>query len=188
MPVYAGMSNGHRFAAGFAGAAGVYDRGRAPFGPETVAALRLVAGTRVLDLAAGTGLASVALVTAGFDVVAVESLAEMRRGWRCRRRALMSGTAAPRRSRSRTARSTVSWSPTPSTGSTHRARPPRSRGSPARGPGWRWSGAGPTGRGRPTEARPGQRGSPSVEHDLIEEGVDQVVQPYRADVWRTLRT
>jgi len=72
------MAEPHRYAAAFAGAAAVYDQGRAPFGPETVAALGLPAGGRVLDLAAGTGLASRALVAAAFEVVAVEPLAEMR--------------------------------------------------------------------------------------------------------------
>ncbi len=72
------MAAPHRYAAAFAAAAAVYDQGRAPFGPQTVAALGLPAGGRVLDLAAGTGLASRALVAAGFEVVAVEPLAEMR--------------------------------------------------------------------------------------------------------------
>jgi SAM-dependent methyltransferase len=59
-------------------AAGVYDRGRAPYPPELVAALGLPAGGRVLDLGAGTGLLSRALAIAGYDVVAVEPGAAMR--------------------------------------------------------------------------------------------------------------
>jgi len=64
---------------GFEGsAAGVYDRGRAPYPPELVQAMELPPGARVLDLAAGTGLLSSALSRAGFDVVAVEPSAAMR--------------------------------------------------------------------------------------------------------------
>lgn len=69
----------HRHAKGFEGsAAAVYDRGRAPYSPELVKELGLPPGTRVLDLAAGTGLLSSALSRAGFDVVAVEPSAAMR--------------------------------------------------------------------------------------------------------------
>jgi SAM-dependent methyltransferase len=59
-------------------AAGVYDRGRAPYPLELIAALDLPAGGVVLDLGAGTGLLSRALAIAGHDVVAVEPGAAMR--------------------------------------------------------------------------------------------------------------
>lgn len=59
-------------------AAGVYDRGRAPYPPELVAAFGLPSGGVVLDLGAGTGLLSRALAAAGHDVVAVEPDASMR--------------------------------------------------------------------------------------------------------------
>ena len=54
-------------------AAAAYDAGRAPYVPEVVAALGLPRPpARVLDLAAGTGLLSRALLAAGHEVVAVE--------------------------------------------------------------------------------------------------------------------
>lgn len=60
----------HRFSGP---AAEAYDRGRAPYVPEVVAALDLPAPpSRVLDLAAGTGLLSRALLAAGHEIVAVE--------------------------------------------------------------------------------------------------------------------
>lgn len=60
----------HRFSGA---AADAYDAGRAPYLPEVVAALDLSAPpSRVLDLAAGTGLLSRALMQAGHEVVAVE--------------------------------------------------------------------------------------------------------------------
>lgn len=69
----------HRHIKGFEGsAAAVYDRGRAPYPPVVVEALGLTPGSRVLDLAAGTGLVSEALTCAGFEVVAVEPSAAMR--------------------------------------------------------------------------------------------------------------
>lgn len=76
----------------FAGnAAAVYDRGRAPYTPAVVAALELPAG-RVVDLAAGTGLLTRALLTAGIaDVVAVEPSADMRS--RLRAPTVLAGTA-----------------------------------------------------------------------------------------------
>lgn len=59
-----------------------YDRGRPGYDPEVVAAiaeeLGLTAGTRVLDLAAGTGLLSRELADMGAEVVGVEPLADMR--------------------------------------------------------------------------------------------------------------
>jgi len=60
----------HRFSGA---AADAYDAGRAPYLPEVVAALDLpTAPARVIDLAAGTGLLSRALLGAGHVVVAVE--------------------------------------------------------------------------------------------------------------------
>jgi len=54
-------------------AAAAYDTGRTPYVPEVVAALKLPRPpARVLDLAAGTGLLSRALLAAGHEVVAVE--------------------------------------------------------------------------------------------------------------------
>jgi SAM-dependent methyltransferase len=73
------VDRAHRFAWGFGRvAAAAYDAGRAPYEPETVAALGLPARGRVLDLAAGTGLLSAALLAAGHDVTAVEPMPEMR--------------------------------------------------------------------------------------------------------------
>jgi SAM-dependent methyltransferase len=69
----------HRYATAFGEtAAAAYDSGRAPYVPEVVSALGIEPGARVLDLAAGTGLLSEALDGAGYDVVAIEPLAEMR--------------------------------------------------------------------------------------------------------------
>lgn len=54
-------------------AAAAYDAGRATYVPEVLAAMELPAApARVLDLAAGTGLLSRALLATGYDVVAVE--------------------------------------------------------------------------------------------------------------------
>ncbi|MGI8624692.1 MAG: class I SAM-dependent methyltransferase [Solirubrobacteraceae bacterium] len=54
-------------------AAAAYDAGRAAYVPEVLAAMELPAApARVLDLAAGTGLLSRALLAAGYQVVAVE--------------------------------------------------------------------------------------------------------------------
>lgn len=62
--------------------AGAYDRGRPRYGEHVVAELaaelHLRAGARVLELGAGTGQLSRALLAGGFDVVAVEPLASMR--------------------------------------------------------------------------------------------------------------
>jgi SAM-dependent methyltransferase len=75
-----GLSNVHRAAAvGFARSAQAYERGR-PSYPDA-AVDRLVAallGTEVIDLAAGTGKLTRALVARGLDVTAVEPVAEMR--------------------------------------------------------------------------------------------------------------
>jgi SAM-dependent methyltransferase len=70
----------HRAAAvGFARSADAYERGRPDYPDAAVD--RLVAalpGPRVVDLAAGTGKLTRALVARGLDVVAVEPVAEMR--------------------------------------------------------------------------------------------------------------
>jgi SAM-dependent methyltransferase len=56
-----------------------YARGRPRLGPQPVAVIcEAVGGPRVLELGAGTGLVSRALVDAGLDVVALEPLAAMR--------------------------------------------------------------------------------------------------------------
>jgi SAM-dependent methyltransferase len=69
----------HDLVAGFVDAAAAYDRGRPRYAPAVVAAIvGAVPGPRVLDLAAGTGLLSRALLDAGKDVVAVEPLDGMR--------------------------------------------------------------------------------------------------------------
>ncbi len=71
----------HPLVDGFADAAG-YDLGRPRYGAEVVdaivGALGTAAGAPVLELGAGTGQLSVALVDAGFDLRAVEPLAQTR--------------------------------------------------------------------------------------------------------------
>jgi predicted RNA methylase len=66
----------HPLAERFAGVAGAYERGRPEYAPAVVGAiaaeLRIPPGARVLDLAAGTGKLTRALLNAGLDVVAVE--------------------------------------------------------------------------------------------------------------------
>jgi SAM-dependent methyltransferase len=72
----------HRLAARFADVAGAYDRGRPDYAPAVVGAiaaeLSLPAGAPVLDLAAGTGKLTRALLRAGLDVVAVEPQSQLR--------------------------------------------------------------------------------------------------------------
>jgi SAM-dependent methyltransferase len=72
----------HPLAEHFASVAGAYERGRPEYPPSAVGALvaelGLAPGARVLDLAAGTGKLSAALLDAGLDVVAVEPLASLR--------------------------------------------------------------------------------------------------------------
>jgi SAM-dependent methyltransferase len=72
----------HPLAAGFAGVADAYERGRPEYAPAVVGAiaaeLALSPGARVLDLAAGTGKLTRALLAAGLDVVAVEPQEPMR--------------------------------------------------------------------------------------------------------------
>lgn len=72
----------HPLAEQFASVADAYERGRPETPPAVVGALAaelaISPGARVLDLAAGTGKLSRALLAAGFDLVAVEPLASLR--------------------------------------------------------------------------------------------------------------
>src|SRR5690349_17254359 len=72
----------HPLAEQFAALAQVYERGRPGYPPAVVGAigaeLGLAPGARVLDLAAGTGKLTRALVAGGFDVVAVEPIESLR--------------------------------------------------------------------------------------------------------------
>jgi SAM-dependent methyltransferase len=72
----------HPLATQFAAVAGEYERGRPDYPPAAVGALAaelgLRPGSRVLDLAAGTGKLTRALVRHGLDVVAVEPQAPLR--------------------------------------------------------------------------------------------------------------
>jgi SAM-dependent methyltransferase len=72
----------HPLAAQFAEVAAAYERGRPDYAPAVVGAiaaeLRIPPGGRVLDLAAGTGKLTRALLGAGLDVVAVEPQASLR--------------------------------------------------------------------------------------------------------------
>lgn len=72
----------HPLAQQFAAVAEAYERGRPEYPPAVVGALTaelgVGAGGRVLDLAAGTGKLSRALLAGGFDVIAVEPLESMR--------------------------------------------------------------------------------------------------------------
>jgi SAM-dependent methyltransferase len=75
------MTDLHALVAGFSDAE-VYERGRPAHGQPVVdavaQALELAPGAAVLDLGAGTGKLSRALIAGGFDVVAVEPLEGMR--------------------------------------------------------------------------------------------------------------
>jgi SAM-dependent methyltransferase len=72
----------HPLSAGFAEVAGAYERGRPEYAPAAVGAvaaeLGIPAGGQVLDLAAGTGKLTRALLGVGLDVVAVEPQLELR--------------------------------------------------------------------------------------------------------------
>jgi SAM-dependent methyltransferase len=72
----------HPLAERFGVVADHYERGRPEYAPAAVGALMaelgLERGARVLDLAAGTGKLTRALLSCGLDVVAVEPLAELR--------------------------------------------------------------------------------------------------------------
>jgi MOSC domain-containing protein YiiM/SAM-dependent methyltransferase len=69
-------------AKGFSAGADAYERGRPSYSPDAIARLvdelRIGPGTRVLDLAAGTGKLTRQLVDTGAELVAVEPIAEMR--------------------------------------------------------------------------------------------------------------
>lgn len=69
-------------AKGFSAGADAYERGRPSYSAEAVARLvaelRIGPGTRVLDLAAGTGKLTRQLIETGAELVAVEPIAEMR--------------------------------------------------------------------------------------------------------------
>ena len=69
-------------AKGFAAGADAYERGRPGYSEaaiaKLIAELRIGAGTRVLDLAAGTGKLTRALLPSGAELVAVEPIREMR--------------------------------------------------------------------------------------------------------------
>ena len=72
----------HPLAARFADVAESYERGRPDYAPAVIGAiageLRLGDGDTVLDLAAGTGKLSRALLAGGLDVVAIEPQAPLR--------------------------------------------------------------------------------------------------------------
>ena len=72
----------HPLAANFADVAEAYERGRPEYAPAVIGALaaelRIGPGDRVLDLAAGTGKLTRALLAGGLDVVAVEPQAPLR--------------------------------------------------------------------------------------------------------------
>jgi SAM-dependent methyltransferase len=72
----------HPLAERFASVADTYERGRPDYAPAVIGALAaelaLARGDRVLDLGAGTGKLTRALLAAGLDVTAVEPQAELR--------------------------------------------------------------------------------------------------------------
>ncbi len=72
----------HPLASNFADVADAYERGRPDYPPAVVGALAaelgIESGARVLDLAAGTGKLTRALLGAGLEVVAVEPQAPLR--------------------------------------------------------------------------------------------------------------
>jgi SAM-dependent methyltransferase len=65
-------------ATGFARAAEAYERGRPGYPEDALEWLAAQLGQRVIDLAAGTGMLTRELAGRGFDVVAVEPVAQMR--------------------------------------------------------------------------------------------------------------
>ena len=81
-PYSSGMQIHEQAAKGFASAADAYERGRPEHGSESVELiareLGLQPGPRVVDLGAGTGKLTRTLVAAGFDVLAIEPIDEMR--------------------------------------------------------------------------------------------------------------
>jgi SAM-dependent methyltransferase len=72
----------HPLAVGFAEVTGAYERGRPEYAPAVVGAiaaeLSIPAGAPVLDLGAGTGKLTRALLSVGLDVVAVEPQSSLR--------------------------------------------------------------------------------------------------------------
>jgi SAM-dependent methyltransferase len=77
-------------AGSFGGVAEAYERGRPRYEPHVIAAIgELAGGPRILDVGAGTGRLSAPLLQAGYDVVAVEPLDEMR--------AILAGHIGPER-------------------------------------------------------------------------------------------
>jgi SAM-dependent methyltransferase len=72
----------HPLAEQFASVAGAYERGRPDYAPAVVGALaaelKIAPGAPVLDLAAGTGKLTRALLAAGFDAIAVEPQSSLR--------------------------------------------------------------------------------------------------------------
>lgn len=68
----------HAAATGFAQSAPAYDRGRPGYPDEAVDWLAARLGPCVVDLAAGTGKLTRPLAARGFEVIAVEPIAEMR--------------------------------------------------------------------------------------------------------------
>jgi SAM-dependent methyltransferase len=79
---FAEMAIHESAAKGFSAGADAYERGRPSYSPEAIARLveelRIGRGTRVLDLAAGTGKLTRQLIDSGAELVAVEPIAEMR--------------------------------------------------------------------------------------------------------------
>ena len=66
-------------AGSFGGVADAYERGRPRYDSHVIDVIgRAAGGPRILDLGAGTGRLSAPLLAAGYDVVAVEPLDEMR--------------------------------------------------------------------------------------------------------------
>jgi SAM-dependent methyltransferase len=65
-------------AGSFGSAADAYERGRPRYEDHVIALVGAIAGPRILDVGAGTGRMSGPLAQAGYDVVAVEPLDEMR--------------------------------------------------------------------------------------------------------------
>ena len=72
----------HPLAEQFGSVADAYERGRPEYAPAVIGALgaelRIAPGNRVLDLGAGTGKLTRALLDAGFDVTAIEPHASLR--------------------------------------------------------------------------------------------------------------
>lgn len=66
-------------AGSFGGVAAAYERGRPRYEPHVIEVIgKAAGGPRILDVGAGTGRLSAPLLAAGYDIVAVEPLDEMR--------------------------------------------------------------------------------------------------------------